>query len=168
MFYPHLSEITIARDEPNIDPKKELKVIQRRNSLVASKVVTKDLLKNPKASKSSRKKLRDGIEFDERLSTTKKFMELWNKWRSFYFDAKPVRVKNKGQLTCIEKIIELARENEMNLSILIASTHKAFTRRKVMPGFTMTLAYGIEHYEQYANAVVDDIDKSESESQSYE
>ena len=106
MFYPHLSEITIARDEPNVDPKRELKLIQRRNSLMAAKVVTNHLLKNPKASKVSRKKLSDKIEFDERLATTKSFMETWNKWRDFYFDAKPMKVKNKSQLTCIEKIIE--------------------------------------------------------------
>jgi len=88
---------------------------------------------------------------------------MWNYWRNFYCGATPIHPKTKGQLTCIENIIELAYENDLNLNILIGVTHKAFTKRRFNPNFTEVLARGIDYYESLYDQVIADTDRVEYE-----
>jgi len=163
MFFSHLAEIEIERDEPDIDPIKESKIILRRNALLAEKIVARNLLKPRKKNPKVSEKIRALLEFDQRLDSARVFVETWNYWRDFYFDVGPMSPKNKGQLTCIEKIIEMSQENNINLSILIGATHKAYVWRKIRPGFSEALSKGLEHYENLYDDVVSDLDKQEYE-----
>jgi len=163
MFYPHLAEIDIERDEPAIDPKREARIVSHRNAILAEQIVTKDLIRKRKKTSKVSEKVRALLEFDERFKSARHFMELWNFWREFYFDVGPIHPKNKSQLTCIEKIIEMAGDKKMNLSVLIGATHKAYVWRKVRPGFSETLSKGADHYENYSDQVSADLDRREYE-----
>jgi len=162
-FFPHLAEIGIERDEPDVDADAEAKIIRRKNSLLAEQIVARDMIKNRKKNPKASERIRARLEFDERLQSAKKFVDLWNYWRMFYLDAGPIYPKSKGQLTCIENIIEMAEKNGLSLSMLIATTHKAFCWRRFNPGFTDVLSRGLEYYDTLIDDVAADIDRSDYE-----
>lgn len=168
MFFPHLASIEIGREEPSadFDVRRAKEIIRRRNSELAEKIVLKDLLKAPKASKKTDEKLRKMIEFDKRLDSTKRFMEKWNYWRYFYFNLAPIYPKNSVHLTCIENIIDISRENNIDLNLLIATVHRAFLTRKFKPSFQIVIAHGLEFYETFYDDVVCDVEKKEYERES--
>jgi len=157
MFYPHLAEIKITRDEPN-----SVGVVKSVSNF-ATDIVTRDLLKNPKKKSDYKKKLARLLEYDQRYATAKKFMEQWNEWRDFYLDVGPIKPKTRGQLTSIENIIEMAKENDLNLNLLIATTHRAYKRRKFRPGFSAVIADGIDNYELHHDKVIADVERAERE-----
>jgi hypothetical protein len=121
------------------------------------------MLKTQKKSPKVSEKIRALVEFDQRFKSAKEFLQMSNYWRNFYLDATPIYPKPKGQLTCIENIIEMAYESHLNLNILIGVTHKAFIKRRFNPNFTEVLARGIDYYESLYDQVVADTDRAEYE-----
>ena len=153
-----MSQIEIHREEPSsIDEKR---VIERTLNM-AEDIVKESWLKDKK-SKGSVMRVRRAYEFDARSKFAIPFLTKWNKWRDFYCNAKPLHIKTNGQLTCIEKIIQMTDEREINLDILIAATHRAYMNGRYNPGFSAVLSNGIEFYEKHHDNVLADIDRLES------
>lgn len=160
MFYSHLANIIVKKNEPSvIDVKKETERILKRNKIIAEKVIYNDLLKKNTKKESSVEKIQKLLEKDIRLKSVKHFLDKWNYWRSFYFNYGPIKIKNMGQITTIEKIIDLCIEKEMNLNIFIACFHKSFIHRKRKPPVQWALSYGEESYQNYYEDVLTDIDQ---------
>jgi len=164
MFFPHLAEIKLVRDEPTIILSKRIELAKRRNAVLAERIVVGDYLKSPKKNKDSTERIRKLIEFDQRFDSTRSFMGIWNNWRYFYFERSPIMPKNKGQLTCIENILDLVKENDMDLNIFVGTVHCAHLKRRFMPGFSTALAYGTDCYEKMYGKVMSDLDRVEYES----
>lgn len=135
----------------------------RRFARIAAQIVQKELLKavKPKAKASAEVKIREMIESEERLRSVKSFLEIWNKWRYFYFSLEPISPKTKGQLSMIEGAIEFCNKNEFNLNMMIACVHKAHEKRTLRPNFSAIKLYGEEFYERFYDAVLTDIDEVE-------
>lgn len=101
--------------------------------------------------------------FRDRLAELSEFLEYWNSWRDFYFDAKPIAIKTKSQLTTCENIVKKIEEQNYNMTLFIACVHKGFQHRKFRPEFTAALHYGDEYYEKFYDAVLGDIQLKEYE-----
>lgn len=137
-----------------------------RFSRLAEEIVAKNLIKTPTEEKRvlrGEAGLRKQAEFQERLKSVKDFMKHWNFWRRFYFDLPPIEPKTSGQLTTIEKCIDFAKDNDMNLSVLIGVVHKGFEYRRFKPNYNSILLYGEELYEKFHSRVTADIDQKEYE-----
>lgn len=117
----------------------------------------------PDRRKKAEEKIRQLIEFDERMRNVKEFMNEWNRWRKFYFDLPPTMPKNKAHMTIIENSLTFATENNLNLPILLGTIHKAYQKRKFMPAYTEICAHGLAHYARYSDDVVADLDRAEYE-----
>ena len=164
MFFPHLSSIQCSRDEPiNKISDKRILELRRKYAELATKIVYEDWLKEPQKKPQ---KLKELIEFDQRIRTTESFMNVWNFWRNFYFDLTPITPKNKSQLTCIENIIDMTKKEKLDLNMLIATVHKAHSFSKFMPSFQKVLFKGIEYYEQFYDVVVEDVNRQHYEEES--
>lgn len=165
MFSIHLAEVCIPRKEPrqDFDAQRASVEVARRFSRIAERVVQKALLKSATSTsrKSAEDKIRDMIESEERLRTVKSFLELWNKWRYFYFGLEPLNPKNKGQLSMIEGAIEFCELRDLNLNMMIACVHKAHEKRKLRPNFNAITSYGEEFYDRFYDSVLNDIDEVE-------
>lgn len=161
MFFPHFASIEVIRQEPLKIHEDAIEKILMRNEDIASRIVIESYLRgdSAKPEKEIRKKINNQNEIEIRIEFTRNFMILWNHWRNFYFDAPPVQPKNRGQLTQIENIIQLAEEKEIKLTLLIGSTHKAFVWRKVRPSFPEVISKGIEHYNNHSEEVIIDLDR---------
>lgn len=113
----------------------------------------------PKTRKSAENKIRDMIETEERLRTVKTFLELWNKWRYFYFGLEALTPKTKSQLSMIESAIEFCSSHDFNLNMMIACVHKAHEKRNLRPNFNAVTSYGEELYDRFYDSVLNDIDE---------
>ena len=165
MFSPHLSQIEIYRREPRLLNFRMLEdCIMRRSIKEVEKIISKDSIKTHGDTKKTQKKIKNLIEIDERLRTVKRFMRVWNYWREFYFNLPEINPKTKGQLTCIENILELSKKERLNLNMLIA-THKAYAIRRssYMPTYSTVLAQWEDFYEKFYDSVLVDIDREDYE-----
>ncbi len=160
MFSPHLAQVRVEREEPReIDLEKAALEVKKRNAKLAEKIVVEGWLKRPKPKKSGVKKLRRQIEFEERVKQHEHFMVLWNKWRDFYFDLPPMKIKSAGQLTAIENIKKMAEQEGIPLTMLLGCAHKAYVWKKRNPNFTNVVFDGLDMYERFYEAVSQDIDR---------
>ena len=166
-FSPHLSVISMQRSEPtNLDFETQTKKLTKKFSDLAEKIVLTSYLKAEDLTdrkQQAEEKIKGMIEFDERLKSVKKFLEQWNSFRHFYFGLDELVPKNKNQLTMIENAIAYANKNDLKIPMLVACVHKAFVKRKFMPGFQEILFRGVEHYERYYDGVMADIGKASYE-----
>lgn len=141
----------------------------RRFAALAKQIVLRDAITKPKDNQKRKKaheKIRKLVEFDERKKHVSDFLVMWNRWRDFYFQLPPVDVKTPGQVTTIENAIDFAKENNMDLNLLIACVHRAYSKRlKLKPGFSEIISRGIEHWQLYDD-VIADIEKEEFERKS--
>jgi predicted HTH transcriptional regulator len=168
MFYPHYSEIEITRAEPeNVDGELE-DIVKERISFIAERVVTSSFLKGKKIKKQTQNKIRKLEERDARKKSLESFMERWNYWRRFYFDIGPNTLKTTSQMGAVENIIKMAKENNLNLDMLIASVHKGYAWGKLRPTFTTVLSKGVDLYDQYYEDVLADIDNRSYEDEAIE
>jgi hypothetical protein len=135
--------------------------VARRFSRIAETVVQKSLLKAATSTtrKNAENKIRDMIETEERLRSVKAFLELWNKWRYFYFGLEAITPRTKGQLTMIESAIEFCSTHDFNLNMMIACVHKAYEKRNLKPNFNAISTYGEEFYDKFYDQVMNDIDE---------
>ncbi len=163
MFVSHLAVVDIKRIEPsNLDLDGIVnKVLLERESL-AERIIISSWVNgdNRKAKKVISKKISEIDSLIERKQFVSQFMEIWNYWRMFYFDLNPIRPKTKSQLTQIENAVNLVKEKDLQLNLVIACTHKAFVWRKVNPAFHNLINAGLEKYDQYIDDVMVDIDRS--------
>jgi len=161
----HLMQIEITRREPgnSFDAEKAARELASRFSCLAKKIVVQNILIKPVAKKNKKveTKVESLIEHDERLRSVRGFLECWNKWREFYFDLSPIKVKTKGQLTVIEGAIQYMEENEYNMHMMIACIHKGFQRRSFRPSFNTITLYGEELYDQFISQVHSDVERRE-------
>jgi len=125
------------------------------------KIISRDCIRTHNETRKTKKKIENLIEFDERMKLVKDFMETWNYWRQFYLDLPATKPKTKGQLTCIENILDLVKEENVNLRMLIAATHKAYSlyKRKYNPTYATVLHSGLDFYDKYYDDILIDIDK---------
>lgn len=161
MHFSHLADATLKRQEPhNFDLDKARRKTQLRNERIAEHVVRKMALDGgfKISEKQVQKEIKKKTEIEIRSTAVIQFMDMWNHWRQFYFDLPPIRPKTKAQLTSIENAIQIVDENEINLTIFIACTHKAFVWRKVNPGFHDLIGRGLDYFEQHMDSVLTDID----------
>ena len=163
MFYPHFSDYTVRRTEPQgLNIEVATAAAKKRNMRVAERMLYRSMMGKKKSrEKDIHKKIQKGNEFDERLKTTAEFMVIWNRWRAFYLDLGPIQPKMSAQLTAIESALDIAKSNSFNLSVFIAAIHREFKRRKVNPGFNDLVRYGEEHYHKHYSGVVADLDDLE-------
>ena len=159
MFYPHYAQMFIERDEPELDVGSQKAIVRKRFAALAERIVIKDDLKKVKKKNIVYKKIRDLHETDVRERSIEDFLEIWNRWRRFYFDVKDMKAKTKTQITTIENIIEMPEQNKLNLNMLIATTHKAYEKRRFRPNFNAVLSYGLEYYEEFYEEIMADIDR---------
>ena len=170
MFAPHSAQIEVARTEPErLDLEAAIKAAKRRNGLIAIAGVTKFRLRGP-VSKERRKKAQEKIkalwERELRLPYLKDFIESWNHWRNYYDEREyhqDWEPKNRAQLTLIENIIDLAKENELSLDIFIACGFKAFARSKAPLNLQFLFSQGLEFFDRYCEDVNADQDRDEQE-----
>lgn len=154
-FFSHTAKIQITRREPDFITKDHIDRVLALHDRACMKVLFLDRLKE--AKNEEKRNLR------ERIDNLSEFIEIWNTWRDFYFDAEPIQIKTKAQATVCEKIVELVEAKGYNLAIFIACTHKAFQKRKFRPGFSDNLAHGEEHYERLYEDVLVDIERKSYE-----
>lgn len=161
MFYPHRANILANREEPsNLDLKSATDFVMARNSAVAARVIAKAILQPKKITKRVEKKISNAWQLQQGKQDVTPFMIIWNRWRKFYFELPPIAVKTVAQLTQIENILTMAREENLDLSLLIACTHKAFVWRKVNPNFSEVIYAGKDHLGRFREEVLIDIDKA--------
>lgn len=165
MFYPNYAEIGIIRSEPQTVDEE---VVRKKISYIAERVVTKSFLKGKTIKKKTVKKIRRLEQTDERRKSLQPFMAKWNYWRQFYFDVGPNKLKTPSQMGAVENIIEMSKENNLNLDVLLACVHKAYCWGKLRPTFTTVLSRGIEFYERHYEDVLADIDKQNYEDEALE
>lgn len=165
MFNAYYSQIEIKRQEPeNLDVEKSTKEIKVMFERMADHIVSKSLLVAPKDDRKKKgieTKIRKMIETEQRLKSVKGFVELWNRWREYYFSLPPIFPKNNSQIGAIEGAIKFANDHDMNLSILIACIHHAYLKRTIRPNYTSVIAYGEEWYEKFYDKVVADVSRSD-------
>jgi hypothetical protein len=164
MFFAASSEIEIKRvDTESVPIELRLKAI-RRNREIAMRVVMKDLLKKPRSN--ARAILVN--ENDIRMIALKPFVAEWNEQARRYTDKySNWQPKNKGQLTCIENILDMCEQRDMQLNILLASCFLAYSKRKHGLTLPVILAYGAEYYNAFAEQVYADLDEEISQTRSY-
>lgn len=167
MFTSHLSEISITRNEPNqdFDAEEASRKVGRRFARLAEKIILNSWIKEPKPEKRAQAhaRIRQLIEFDERMRSVKGFLAEWNRWRKLYFDLPAQEPKTKGQLTVIEDAVAFANEKELKLPILLGAVHKAFQKRKYRPNYHEVMLHGLEYYARYYDDVIADLDRMEYE-----
>lgn len=165
MFAPHTAQVEIERTEPvglNVDLAVE-KVL-KRHAMVSWHVVTLDRLKTrPQDPKAARERITRAWEADERVKFLKPFIESWNKWREYYAPADRTLhaawlPKSSASITVCESIVDFAKEEDLDLDLLIASGHKAFERSRYPLALTSLLANALDYYARYADDVRVDVD----------
>lgn len=167
MFTPHTAEINISRQEPNIEEVEKAKaLLHYRFERIAVDIATKDLIKKDRTKEEVRrakKKFSNQLEFDDKLSRFKNFVDIFNRWRGFYTDFTSTwNPKNIGQMRAIDRIVSDCNENDMDLGIFIACSFKACARRRFKtPTVTNMANYGEDWYYEYAEDVIADIDAEE-------
>lgn len=162
MFFPHFASINTKRQAPGVVTNRMSAKLRERNEDFVTGIVMNSWLRGDfaKSKKSVEKKISDISEIEIRSESARDFMEKWNFWRKFYFDLSPISPKTKSQLTQIEKIVLLSKSEDLRLTMLIGTVHKAFVWRKVNPGFQDILFKGLEYYERFHDIVISDIDSS--------
>jgi hypothetical protein len=164
MFFPHTSEVEIRRVDTEIITKEVMMHVQRRNHEIARRVVLKDLLRKPK----SNTRAIAVNERDVRMIAAQPFIAEWNaqqkKYSDRYRDWKP---KNKTQLSCIEKILNMCEENDLQLNILLASCFIAYAKRRYPLTPQIVISYGPEYYAAHSDQVFADMDEEVSQMRSY-
>jgi len=157
MFAPHTAKIDIRRDDPTgIDLKKAAEKVRKRNAEFAKHIVIKNLLKKKPTAKS-RDRIMAEWETDERLKYLRPFLEYWNDWGRYYLgDHYSWSPKNRSQIGCIESILDKVKEREADLYIFIGCAFKAYENRKASVPVSYVLAYGMEWYDRYYDAVYTD------------
>jgi len=169
MFAPHTAKTYIKRCEPrgigNLGSAQE--AVALRNRRIAEKVVTGSLLKSkPKSESKSLKRILREWETDERLKKLKPFVEYWNKWAQYYRDFdNNWWPKNRSQISCMERIIEVADEKGVHLDTFLGCTWKATEKRRHAPTVQLCLSNGIEFYDRFIGDLEFDLDQDEYEEQ---
>jgi len=167
MFAPHYAKIKIKRREPSLlDVEKARKILDRRVERLAYATVEKKILSTEKTSDKiakAKKKFSNQILFDDRRQALRNFIDIFNKWRAFYTGRDAWRPKSLGQLTMIETIVDMVREEDLDLDIFVACCFKAVVKWKIkVPGFNLMKANGLEWYENYYEDVLAEVDASEN------
>ena len=172
MFRQHQSEILIARTEPKItDIEKEILKARHFLATVAFRAVKEHLLSSrPINVKKVSKKLERDNAFDEGVKELEPFLNIWNKWRSFYFPqiAHVVTLKTPSQLGLARNALAFINENNLNCDIAVAALFKSYSKRKrvtTLPNFGAIKAFGLEVYDQFYDSVVGDIESKIYEEQ---
>lgn len=168
MFCSHLSIIKINRNEPTgLDVEKETAKIRRMFARMSEDIVVRNILQAPKDPKEVARlklKMKKQSEFDERLKMSKGFIDLWNKWRDFYFGLPSYTPKQASQLTAIESAIKFCRENEMDLNMMIACLHRSYKKRTIKPSFfNLYDEKALDTYDSFYNTVLADLDREEAQ-----
>lgn len=168
MFCSHLSIIKLNRNEPSgLNIEKESAKIQRLFARMAESIVVRNILaapKDPKELARTKARMKRQAEFDERLKMSKNFLELWDKWRDFYFSLPPYTPKLASQLTAIESAIKFCEEFEMDLNMMIGCLHRSFLKRSFKPGFSHLYdEKALEVYDNFYDLVIADLDRQERE-----
>lgn len=167
MFCSHHAIIQVERDDPSdrLDSKNEIK-IKKMFARMAETIVLKNILQAPKdpvALRRAKLKLKKQTEFAERLKSCAGFLSIWNRWREFYFKLSTYEPKQAYQLTAIENAIEFAKENELDLNMLVACVHRSFRKRKIKPNFTNLYDdKAVEVYDSHYDLVLSDLDREDS------
>lgn len=164
MFFPHTSEVEVRRVDTEVITREVMMKVQRRNREIARRVVLKDLLRKPR----SNTRAIAVNERDVRMIAVQPFVSEWNVQQRRYSDRyNEWRPKNKGQLTCIEKILTMCEENDLQLNILLASCFIAYAKRKYPLNVQIVLSYGLEYYAAHSEQVFADMDEEVSQLRSY-
>ncbi len=163
MFTSHSAQIATQRSEPNgLNLQAAIAEIKRRNAALALAVVTRDLLKKrPDDAVASRLRILKAWERDARHQALAPFVESWNYWRRFYAkgDVHPWRPTTPGQLTAMESVVEIAREQRIEVDLLIACFHRQWGWLKETPRLTLLVANAITYYNDQVDAVIVDQDE---------
>jgi len=162
MFMPHTSQIEIKRSEPKLNAD-SVRNVKKRNSDITLRVILRDLLKRPK----NNKRTLEVNEKDVRLGSLQPFIDEWNRFRLKYgakFDWRP---KTKGQLTCMEKILDICEQNNVKLNVILACCFKAYVFKRHALTLQIVLAYGMDYYDKFAEEVFAEMDEEASQYQSY-
>jgi len=119
-------------------------------------------LQSPKrAGATAKRRLAKKWEQEKRLENLRPFVSEWNKWREFYLDLDPSwEPKNSSQLTCIENILEIVKENDIDLGLFIACSFKALLWRGISPSLQQVQSKGLETYYGFREEVNCDIDEA--------
>ena len=158
MLYPHITEVSCRRTpvEGDFNLKAAIKRADSFHTFYAKKALFHLLKSSPADSvraKKAAKKLKSLDVDDARRGALNDFLELWNKWRGFYFpNVRPVTIKSKAQITTIENYMQEIKDKGLDLNIAMACVHRAFVRRKFRPSFN-DLRYAEEHMERFAGQV---------------
>lgn len=169
MFVPGTACIRVKRKEPEIRSLAHAREIaKRRNSLVAEKAITIARL-NKKPNAKSRERIAKAWEKDKRLDYVQPFIIEFNRWREFYMeDTSEWLPKNSSQITCIENIIELCQEKNIDIGLLIGCSFKSLAWKPAAPLVTQILSRGLENYERYIDDVLCDLDERQNMEDAYE
>jgi len=164
MFTPHLSEIEVERHEPSIEDLNLAEaVFKRRAERLARLTVEKELISSVKTTDTVRLatlKMQNKINFDNKREYAKVFIELFNKWRSYFCERDYAwRPKSMGQLKQIDSIVYMVREEGIDLDLFMACSFKAVARWKInVPAFNMMMARGVEWYYAYHEDILAEMD----------
>lgn len=135
--------------------------------MVAFAVVTQELLKQrPEDPRAARERIAKAWELDARMTPLRPLIESWNRWREYYaaedreFHA-PWGPRTASHMTACESVVDFAKENSLDLDLLIACGHKAFAKSRYDLTVNMLVAHGLDYFSKFAEAVVIDLDEDE-------
>lgn len=160
MFIPSASSFVVRREQPEIDDIDAAnKIVERRNYLIATKAVTEFLIKRSKR-KGGSAIVKRAWAVEKNIERHSAFVGVFNYWRSFYFELNSEWTpKTSAQITCIENVIKIVEESEIDLSIFIACSFKEWEWCKKTPSLQMLQSKGMEYYEKHAETVLAELDE---------
>lgn len=128
-------------------------------------MITEALLKSkPKSPAKSRKKIAKEWEREKRLEAIQPFVEEFNRFREFYVGiTNEWTPKTDAQITCIENVMQLCEEEDIDLGLLVGSSFKALEWKPATPSIQQIQSSGLDKYYQYNEEVLLDIDNQRLE-----
>ncbi len=166
MFFAHFSQVQISRQEPkDLDLEKARARHDEFARRIANQIIVKNLanLSDAKQQADLKEKNRKRESFLFEVELHQGFLNSWNFWRDFYFNASKVEIKNTAQLTVVRKIKNLCVNTGMDLHILIGCTHKSYSRYNRRPSFQNCLGGAEDCYANFKDHIENELDRLEYE-----
>lgn len=165
MFFPHFATINLERKEPKrLKSDRVAKIesaIRKRNEEVAIRIVNQASMNgdNKQSPVKLAKKIKTKRKFLQGQEELQDFMEIWNRWRYFYFALSPIVPRTSSQITQIKNAIAFADVQNIKMNMMVACLHKEFVWRKFNPNFYHLERDGLDFYQKHYDEVLQDVEQ---------